>query len=127
MVGFDNANGVGDEGKDAGGTVFSQRRHLNRKNVEPVKQVAPENARNDASLQVTVSSSNQPNVASDGPSSTDTLKFVFLQDSQQSDLGFGWKVSNFVEEDRASFGKLKAPYPPLSCPRKSALLMAEQF
>jgi hypothetical protein len=31
---------------------------------------------------------------------------VFLQDTQQSDLGFGRKLPGFVEEDRASFGKL---------------------
>src|SRR5882762_6600088 len=68
------------------GDVFSsfpQRRHFNRKNVEPVKQVAPEHARSDGSLQVAVSSSNHPNISSDGSSSTDALTFVFLQNSRR--------------------------------------------
>ena len=82
--------------------------HLNRKNVEPVKQVAPEHARGDGSLQVAVSGGNHPNIGSDGSGSTDTLKFVFLQNTQESDLGFGRKFSDFIKEDRASFGQFKA-------------------
>src|SRR6266850_7140057 len=79
--------------------VFSalpQRRHLNRKNVEPVKQVAPENARRDGSFQITVRSSNHPNIASDGSSSTNTPKFMLLQNAQKSDLGLGRKLTNFI-------------------------------
>ena len=96
---------------------FPQRRHLNRKNVEPVKQVAPEHARSDSSLQVAVSGGNHPNISSDGSSSTDTLKFVLLQNTQQSNLGFGRKLSDFVQEDRASFCQLKAAQAPLQgCP-----------
>jgi len=34
---------------------------------------------------------------------------VFLQNMQQSDLGLGRKLSNFIEEDRACFGQLEAP------------------
>src|SRR5260370_19363051 len=70
---------------DQQGNVLSslpQSRHLNRKNVEPVKQVAPEHARGDGSLQVAVRSSNHPNIGSVGHSSTDTFEFVFLQYTQ---------------------------------------------
>src|SRR6267143_1815722 len=77
---------------DQQGDVFSsfpQRRHLNRKNVEPVKQVATKGARGDGSLQVSVSGGNHPNIRSDGSSSTDTFKFVFLKHTQESDLGLG--------------------------------------
>src|SRR5207237_1661579 len=75
---------------DQQGNVFSsftQRRHLNRKNVEPVKQVAPERARSDGSLQVAVSGSNHPNIISDGSGPTDTLKFVPLYNTQQANPG----------------------------------------
>ena len=97
---------------DQQGNVFSsfaQRRHLDRKNVQPVEQVTPEHASSDRSLQIAVSSSNHTNISSNGPGSTDTLKFVFLQNSQESDLSFGSKLSDLVEEDRASFGQLKTP------------------
>jgi hypothetical protein len=49
-------------------------------------------------------SSNHPNIGLDGSNSTDTLEFVFLQNTQQSDLRLGRKLSNFIEKDRASFG-----------------------
>jgi hypothetical protein len=42
-------------------------------------------------------------IRSDGPSSTDTFEFMFLQNTQQSDLSLGWKLAYFIEEDRASF------------------------
>src|SRR5713101_2892212 len=94
------------------GNVFSsfvQRRHFNWKNVEPVKQVAPERARGDGSLQIAVSGCNHPDVSLDGSNCTDALKLVLLKNTQESDLGFGRKLSDLVEEDRASFGQLKAP------------------
>jgi len=31
-----------------------------------------------------------------------------LQNTQQGDLGLGRKLSDFIQEDRASFGQLKA-------------------
>jgi len=40
---------------------------------------------------------------------TDTFEFMFLQNTQESDLCLGRKLSDFIEEDRASFGQLKAP------------------
>src|SRR6202041_1549176 len=104
---------------------FPQRRHLDRKNVKPVKEVAPKCASSDSRLQVTIRGSNHPNISSDGSSSTDALEFMFLQNPQQSDLGLGRKLSDFIEEDRASFGQLKAPQAPLSSPREGALLMAD--
>src|SRR5207302_2008883 len=87
---------------------FTQRRHLNWKNVEPVKQVASERARSDGSFQIAVSGCNHPNISSDGSSRTDPLKLAFLQNTQESDLGLGRKLSDLVEEDGASFGQLKA-------------------
>src|SRR5260370_36536810 len=90
--------------------------------LDTVKDVAPEHARSDSSLQVAVGSGNHPNIGLDGPSSTDTLEFVFLQNTQQSDLRIGRKLPNFIEKDRASFGHLERPQPPLSCPRNAALL-----
>jgi hypothetical protein len=79
------------------------------KYIEPVKQVAPERARSDGSLQVAVRGSNQPNISFDRSGSADSLEFVFLQNTQESYLGLGWKLSDLIEEDRASSGQLKTP------------------
>src|SRR5260370_34427017 len=97
---------------DQQGDIFSslpERGNLNWKNVEPVKEVAPEHTRSDGSLQIAVSSSNHSNIRSDRSSSTDTIEFMFLQNTQESDLCLGRKLPDFIEEDRASFGQLKAP------------------
>src|SRR5260370_460483 len=75
---------------------FTQRRHLNRENVEPVKEVAPERARGDGRFQIAVSSGNHPNIRSDGSSSTDTTELVFLQNAQKSDLGLGGGLAEFI-------------------------------
>src|SRR6267378_1137893 len=88
---------------------FPQRRHLDGKNVEPVKEVTPEYACSDSRLQVTIGGSNHPNIRSDRSGSTDTFEFMFLQNTQECDLGLGRKLADFVEEDRASFSQLKAP------------------
>src|SRR5580704_18233014 len=47
---------------------FAQRGHFNWKNVEPVKQVAPECARGDSGLQVAVGCSNHPDISLDSSS-----------------------------------------------------------
>src|SRR5260370_5960353 len=119
-----------DEVLDQHGNIFSslpERGDLNGKNVEPVKEVAPEHTLSDGGLQIAVSSRNHPDIGLDGSSSTDTFEFVFLQNMQERDLGLGRELSEFIEEDRAPLGQLTAPQAPLSCPREGALLMAEQF
>jgi hypothetical protein len=50
-----------------------------------------------------------------------------LQDTKQSNLSLNWKLSDFVEEDRASTCQLKPTQALLSRARKGALLMAEQL
>src|SRR5260370_3225342 len=88
---------------------FPQRRHLDRKNVEPIKEVTPKGARTDGRLQVTVGGGNHANIRPDGSSSTDTFEFMFLQNTQESDLGLDWKLADFIEEDGASLSQLKTP------------------
>ena len=82
---------------------FPQRRYLDRKNVEPIKEIAPKGARIDGRLQVTVGGGNDANIRPDGSSSTDTFEFMFLQNTQESDLGLSRNLSDFIEEDRPSF------------------------
>src|SRR5260370_14099926 len=69
----------------------------------------------------------EPGSGLGGSSSTDPFEFMFLQDTQESDLGLGGKLSDFIQEDRASFGQLEASQAPLSLPPESPLLLAAQF
>src|SRR5260370_41634664 len=119
-----------DEVLEQHGNIFSslpERGDLNGKNVELVKEVAPEHTLSDGGLQIAVSSRNHPDIGLDGSSSTDTFEFVFLQNMQERDLGLGREPSDLIEENRAPFGQLKAPQPRAGVPREGALLMAEQF
>ena len=97
-------------GSDTRPPSFPQRRNLHRKNVQAIKQITSKRTFSDGSLEVTVSGSDHPRIGLDGASSTDTFEFVFLQNTQASDLSLGRKPSDFIEEDRASLGQLKAPY-----------------
>src|SRR5260370_3440799 len=106
---------------------FPQRRHLNRKNVEPVKQVATKGAGSDGCPQVTVRGCNHSNICLDGSSSADTFKFVFLQNTQDSDLGLEGKLSDFIEEDCASLRHFEPAQAPLQRSGKAAFLMSKQF
>src|SRR5260370_31165718 len=65
---------------------FSQCGNLNRKDVEPVKHVTTKHACSDNRLQVTIGGGNHSNISSNGSGSTDTFDFMFLQNTQESDL-----------------------------------------
>ena len=87
---------------------FPQRRQLNGKDVQPVKQVAAELARFDRGLQIAIGGGDHPHIGPNDSASSDALKFAFLQNPQKSDLSFGRKLSNLVEEDRAFLRQFKA-------------------
>jgi hypothetical protein len=57
----------------------------------------------------------------------DTLKLMLLQNTQECDLSLDWKLSDFVEEDRASICQFKPTQALLSRAGKGTLLMAEQL
>ena len=66
---------------------FSQCRNFDRKDVEPVKHVTTKHACGDSRLQVTIGGGNHSNISSNGSSSTDTFEFMFLQNTEERDLG----------------------------------------
>jgi hypothetical protein len=103
------------------------RRHFDGKYVEAVKEVLAKASTGHSGCQFAVRRRDDSNVDSNRLCSADSLELPLLQDSQESDLGVGRKFSNFIKKDRASFGQLKTPQTPLSCPRKSAFLVAEKF
>ena len=96
-------------GPDTRPPSFPQRRNLHRKNVQEIKQITTKCTLSDGCLQVTVSGSDHPRIGLDGASSTDTFEFVFLQNTQASDLSLGRKPSDFIEEDLPPLANSKWP------------------
>src|ERR1700722_2158872 len=95
--------------------------------MQTVKQIATERPIADSGLQVTVRGCENANVSPDWTTAADTLKLMLLQNTQECDLSFNWKFSDFVEENRASICQFKPTQALLSRARKGALLMAEQL
>ena len=106
---------------------FAKRRNLDRENIQAVKQIAAERPSADGSLQVTVRGCDDPNVSADRTSAADAFKFVLLQNTQQGHLSLGRKISDFVEEERASICQFKPTQALLSGAGEGPLLMAEQL
>jgi len=80
----------------------SKRRNFDRKDIQAVKQITAERPSADSGLQVTVRGCDHSNVGVDSTSAADTLKLVLLQNTQEGNLSLGWKISDFIQEDRAA-------------------------
>jgi len=87
---------------------FPQRRHFDGKNVEAVKRSLRNVPAAIAACKSRLVAAIIRTFVRIDPVPTDTFEFMFLQNTQQSDLGLGRKLSDFIEEDRASFSQLKA-------------------
>src|SRR5258708_24794098 len=85
---------------------LSKRGYLDREDMQPIKQITTKGPSADGRLQVTIGGCNHPNVSADSTSAADTLKLVLLQNTKQSNLSLGWKLSDFVEENCASICEL---------------------
>ena len=66
-------------------------------------------------------------VAANGLVAADALEAAFLQHPQQLDLHLQRHVADFVEEQRAAFGKLEAAQPRGQRAGEGALFVSEQF
>jgi hypothetical protein len=60
-------------------------------------------------------------------SSTHTLKFPLLKNTQKSGLRFRRNLADFIEKDRPSLGQFKPAETPLQRPRKGAFLVTKEF
>src|SRR5215469_3647497 len=102
---------------------FAQRRHLQGKYIEPVKEVATKGTGRDGALQVPIGSRNHSHISPNRLISTHELKLTLLQDSQESNLGLRRKVSYFVQKDGSSLCQLKSTGAPLHGSGKRSLLV----
>src|SRR6267154_3424323 len=80
----------------------SKRRHLDREDIHPIKQITTKGPSADGGLQVTISGCNHPNVSADSTIAADTLKLMLLQNTQEGNLGLSWKFPDFVQEERTA-------------------------
>ena len=77
---------------------------MDRKDVEPVKQILPECSCGDSFLQVAVRRGEDAHVHGNRVAVAHALDLALLKDAQQRDLGFRRQIADFVEEDRAAVG-----------------------
>jgi hypothetical protein len=70
--------------------------------MQTIKQIATERPSADGGLQVTVRSGDRPDVSAYGTRPADTFKLMLLQNTQQGNLGLGWKFSDFIQEERTA-------------------------
>src|SRR5580765_2714073 len=101
---------------------FSKRRNLNRKNLEPIKQVTTEGSAGYRSIQITIRGGDNTNVNLDGLRSSDPLEFPFLQDSQKRNLRVRRQFADFVQENCSAVGQFKTAESALHGSRESPLL-----
>src|SRR4029453_12434347 len=106
---------------------LAERRHLNRKDVEPVKEVATKRGGIHRSLQITVGGNNHSNVCLDRMIPPDPLQFVLLQHTQECDLSLGRKLSYLVQKDRPAFGQFEATETSLNPACEPTFLMPDQL
>ena len=106
---------------------FSERRHLNRKHIEAIKEVFAEAPIGDSRFQVAIRSRDDTHVDMDRLHSADSLKFSLLQDSQERDLCVGWKFTDLIQEDRPAIGQFKTAKPSLRRSGEGAFFVAKQF
>src|SRR5258708_39931135 len=86
---------------------FSKRRNLNRKNLEPIKQITPEGSVGYRSIQISIRGGDDTNVDLDGVGGPDPLEFSFFNDSQKRDLSGRGQFAYFVREKPCSLCQLK--------------------
>src|ERR1700687_3301224 len=87
--------------------TLSQRRNINRENVQPVVEVAAKLLLLDHFFQAVVSGGDNSDVHSSGHSATQSFEFALLQDPQEPRLQFQRDIPNFIQEQRSVIRQLK--------------------
>ncbi len=82
--------------------AFSQRRHSQFNDVDPVEKVLPERSSSDAFFEVFIGGKNQANVDFVSGCPADRFEFPILQNPQEFDLKTRRCRRDFVEEDRSA-------------------------
>jgi len=79
-------------------SAISQRRQLNRKDIQAEVEVAAEFAIFHHSREVTMRSSNESNIHLVSPAASQAFELLFLQDAKKLWLQRLWNVADFIQK-----------------------------
>src|SRR5260221_4100763 len=88
--------------------TFAERRHRDRKDIEPVVQVLPERQVGDGPLEITVGGGNHARVDGNRTRAAEALDLTLLQHAQQLDLHVAGQLADLVEEDGRAIGDFES-------------------
>src|ERR1043165_6057261 len=106
---------------------LAQRRELNRKHRQPVKQVLPESAELDRAFQIDIRRRYDANVSLDHFIAADARQLAVLQHAQQFHLCRQAHLADFIEKQRAAIRFFEAPTTQRARVSKRAFLVSEQL
>src|SRR6202021_1692856 len=101
--------------------------YLNRKNIEPVKQILAELIVADHHRQISMGRRDKANIDMNGLVAAQPLEFLFLQRAQQLRLQLQTNVADFIQEQSAVIGKLQTSALLHQSASECTLFVSEQF
>src|SRR3984957_5387760 len=106
---------------------LAKRWYLNRKDIEPVKQILPELMVANHQRQIPMRRRNEANVNMNGLVASQPLELLFLQRAQQLWLQLETNVANFIQKQCAPIGNFKTAAFLHQSAGERTLLVSEQF
>ena len=107
--------------------AFAQRRHADRKDVQPEEQILAKLAAADARLEIAMGRGEDADVDAARLDAADTLERALLQHAQQLHLHVEAHVADLVEKQRAAVGELEPADASGDRARERAFLVAEEL
>src|SRR6185295_4799609 len=104
-----------------------QRRHGDRKYVEPVIQVRAETLFTNQLRQVEIRCCDDSDIHLNGSRAAQALELLFLQDAEQLGLQLEWQVADLIQEQRALIRQLESAGGLGERSREGAALVTEQL
>ena len=108
-------------------TTIRQLRQMHPDHIQPVIEILTETVLFNQGLQILVSCSDYSHIHLYRGMSTDPVELTVRQHPQQSGLGLGGHIANFIQEQCAAVGLLKASLTALCGAGKGPFFMAKQF
>src|ERR1700737_5647024 len=105
---------------------LAQRRHCDRKNVQPVEQILAKTSRLHVGNQVSIGWRDETHVALDGFARPDRLDFILLDGAQQFHLRSRRQLANFIEEKGSARRLGELSDVPIRRAGEGTLLVTEQ-
>src|SRR5215468_3939666 len=106
---------------------LAQRGNGNGIDVEPIEQILPEPSRRNLVIQFAVGCRNDSDLDLDRARTADSLELTFLENPQQLRLRARRQLAHFVEQYRATVGKLKSAFALSVRTCKGASLVTKKF